>query len=83
MLCDYMVDGIFLSMAAYSTEKEVEETINFLENLCIYYKYESQCLEYFILKPPSDILTDELFFLTLSVKILILYSCQILRPYSY
>lgn len=32
MLCDYMVDGIFLSMAANSTEKEVEETINFLEN---------------------------------------------------
>lgn len=32
MLCDYMVDGIFLSMAANSTEKEVEETINFLED---------------------------------------------------
>ena len=27
-----MVDGIFLSMAANSTEKEVEETINFLED---------------------------------------------------
>ena len=32
MLCDYMVDGIFLSMAANSTEREVEETINFLED---------------------------------------------------
>ena len=32
MLCDYMVDGIFLSMAANSTEKEVEESINFLED---------------------------------------------------
>lgn len=32
MLCDYMVDGIFLSMAASSTKEEVEETINFLED---------------------------------------------------
>ena len=37
MLCDYMVDGIFLSMAANSTEKEVEETINFLEDNKITY----------------------------------------------
>lgn len=30
-LCDYMVDGIFLSMAASSTKGQVEETLNFLE----------------------------------------------------
>ena len=32
MLCDYMVDGIFLSIAARSTEKEEKKTLQFLED---------------------------------------------------
>lgn len=32
MLCDYMVDGIFLSIAANSNKKEVKESIKFLED---------------------------------------------------
>lgn len=31
-LCDYMVDGIFLSMAAGSTKEQVRETLKFLED---------------------------------------------------